>query len=65
MILHFNKIDDNQMKKYLKENQGLNEVTQNMLELFQGSIGKAIELKDKQNEYLELEKMIEKFQIPI
>lgn len=60
MILHFNKIDDNQMKKYLKENQGLNEVTQNMLELFQGSIGKAIELKDKQNEYLELEKMIEK-----
>ena len=59
MILHF-KIDDNQMKKYLKENQGLNEVTQNMLELFQGSIGKAIELKDKQNEYLELEKMIEK-----
>ena len=60
MILHFNKIDDNQMKKYLKENQGLNEVTQNMLELFQGSIGKAIELKDKQNEYLELEKIIEK-----
>ncbi len=60
MILHFNKIDENQMKKYLKENQGLNEVTQNMLELFQGSIGKAIELKDKQNEYLELEKMIEK-----
>ena len=60
MILHFNKIDDNQMKKYLKENQELNEVTQNMLELFQGSIGKAIELKDKQNEYLELEKMIEK-----
>ena len=60
MILHFNKIDDNQMKKYLKENQGLNEATQNMLELFQGSIGKAIELKDKQNEYLELEKMIEK-----
>ena len=35
------------MTEYL-QSQGIENVTENMLELFQGSIGKAIELKDKQ-----------------
>lgn len=30
-----------------------------MLELFQGSIGKALELKDKQEEYLKIDNLIE------
>ena len=34
-------------------------VTSNMLDVFQGSIGKAIELKDKQEEYLIIEQAIE------
>ena len=58
MILHFNSISDSDMKKYLQENYDIN-VTSNMLDVFQGSIGKAIELKDKQEEYLIIEQAIE------
>ena len=54
MILHFNSISDSDMKKYLEENYNM-KVTSNMLDVFQGSIGKAIELKDKQEEYLAIE----------
>lgn len=58
MIIHFNQIADNKMIEYLNS-QGIENITKNMLELFQGSIGKALELKDKQEEYLKIEKMIE------
>lgn len=58
MIIRFNSVDNNIMTEYL-QSQGIENVTENMLELFQGSIGKAIELKDKQEEYLKIEKMIE------
>lgn len=58
MILHFNSISDSDMKKYLEENYNM-KVTSNMLDVFQGSIGKAIELKDKQEEYLTIEQAID------
>ncbi len=58
MILHFNPISNSDMTKYLEENYNMN-VTSNMLDVFQGSIGKAIELKDKQEEYLAIEQAIE------
>lgn len=58
MILHFNPINNLNMKKYLEDNYDMN-VTSNMLDVFQGSIGKAIELKDKQEEYLIIEQAIE------
>ena len=58
MIIHFNSISDSEMEKYLQENYNMN-VTSNMLDVFQGSIGKAIELKDKQEEYLIIEQAIE------
>ena len=58
MVIHFNSISDSNMEKYLQENYNMN-VTSNMLEVFQGSIGKAIELKDKQEEYLTIEQAIE------
>ncbi len=58
MILHFNPISNSDMKKYLEENYNMN-VTSNMLDVFQGSIGKAIELKDKQEEYLTIENAID------
>lgn len=58
MIIRFNSVDNKTMTEYL-QSQGIENVTENMLELFQGSIGKAIELKDKQEEYLKIEKMIE------
>jgi len=58
MIIHFNSISDSDMEKYLQENYNMN-VTSNMLDVFQGSIGKAIELKDKQEEYFIIEQAIE------
>ena len=58
MILHFSSISNLDMKMYLEENYNMN-VTSNMLDVFQGSIGKAIELKDKQEEYLTIEQAIE------
>lgn len=58
MIIHFNPINDNEMITYLKNN-GIENVSENMLELFQGSIGNAIKLKDKQENYLKIENLIE------
>ena len=58
MIIHFNSISDSDMERYLQENYNMN-ITSNMLDVFQGSIGKAIELKDKQEEYLTIEQAIE------
>ena len=58
MILHFNPIDDEQMKEYLIKNYNM-QVSSNQLDLFQGSIGKAISLKDKQDIYLKVEELIE------
>ena len=60
MILHFNQIEDFLLKKYLKENYQIKDITKNMLDLFQGSIGKAISLKDKQEQYYCLEEIIDK-----
>ena len=59
MILRFQPIEDEQIKKYMKENYGMNNLTQNQLALFQGSIGKAILLKDKQDKYLQIENMVQ------
>lgn len=58
MIVHFNPIDDTYIKKYLKEQYQIDNISQNMLDVFQGSIGKAITLKDKQEQYLQLESIV-------
>ena len=60
MIIHFSKIADEEMIKYLKEQQGIEHITSNMLETFGGSIGKAIYLKDKYEDYQKVEDIIEK-----
>ena len=60
MILHFNPIEDLDIKKFLENNYQMNNISQSMLEVFQGSIGKAILLRTKLEQYLELEKMIDK-----
>ena len=57
MILHFNPIEDLDIKKFLENNYQMNNISQSMLEVFQGSIGKAILLRTKLEQYLELEKM--------
>lgn len=59
MIIHFQPIQNVQMKNYLENNYGFTNITDNQLDMFQGSIGKAILLKDKLEEYKEIEKMIQ------
>ena len=59
MIITFQPISPNLIKKYMEEKYQLVNITQNMLEAFQGSIGKALILKDKQEQYEKIEKMID------
>ena len=51
-------IADGEIKKYMEMNYGMSHITPNYLSIFQGSIGKAIQLKDKQLEYDKIEKMV-------
>lgn len=59
MILHFQPISPSEMREYLEKKYGLTNLTENHLTMFQGSIGKAILLKDKQEEYAMIENMIQ------
>ncbi len=58
MILSFNPIEDNKIKQFMEENYGMNSITSNQLAMFQGSIGKAILVKNRQEEYEKIENMI-------
>ena len=58
MVIHFMPIESNQIKKYMKQNYGIT-LDNNSIEIFQGSIGKAIILKDKMQEYKDIQNMIE------
>ncbi len=61
-IMNFNKINKEELQKYLSENYNLKDISESMIEIFQGSIGKAIKLKDKQEEYEQLEMLINKIE---
>ena len=58
MILHFDKISSKEIDKYLEDNYQIKINSKIMKEAFQGSIGKAIQLKDKQEEYKSIEQII-------
>ena len=58
MILRFLPIEDSKIKEYMKKNYDI-DITQNHLSIFQGSIGKAIALKDKQEQYDKIIDMID------
>ena len=60
MKLTFQPIASEEIKQYMEKTYGMSNINENMLEAFQGSIGKAIALKDKKEEYENIEKMIEK-----
>lgn len=59
IILNFQPIEDEEIKQYMQSNYGMNNITTSQLEMFQGSIGKAILVKEKQSEYEKVENMIE------
>ena len=58
MILRFNKISNENIKKFLEENYQTTVTSQIMLDAFQGSIGNAIQLQDKQEKYEQIENVI-------
>ena len=58
MILHFNKISNDEIKAYIENYYQTNINSKIMLEASQGSIGKAIQLLDKQEEYEKIEQII-------
>lgn len=57
-IIYFEKIENEDIKKYLKQNYKVDEIKDNLLNIFQGSIGKAISLKDKLDAYEKIEYML-------
>ncbi len=58
IILNFKPIEDEKIKQYMEQNYNL-QLTQNQIKMFQGSLGRAILLKDKQAEYTSIEKLIQ------
>lgn len=58
MILHFNRLSDTEIKSYLQEQYNELNVTQSMLDIAGGSIGRAINLKDKQEDYSKVAEII-------
>jgi len=57
MKIHFDKINDNEINKYLNDNCGIQNVNNNILKMCNGSIGKCANIKDRLEEYGELEKI--------
>ena len=58
MILTYQPIEEKEIQQYMQIHYGITNMTSNQLAMFQGSIGKAILLKDKQEQYHKIEDMI-------
>lgn len=58
MILHFDKISNEEIEQYLEKSYQTKVNSRIMIEAFQGSIGKAIQLKEKQEDYENIEQII-------
>ena len=58
MILHFDKISNDEILNFLEEKYQVKINSQIMIDAFQGSIGKAIQLKERQEEYQRIENII-------
>ena len=57
MKMHFEKLSDNEIKKYLIEECNIQNVSSNILRLCDGSIGKCTVVKEKLEDYMELERI--------
>lgn len=58
MTLKFRNIDDKDLSEYAKNNIGYTELSDNLLKSFDGSIGKAIKVKEMQEKYNSVELLI-------
>ena len=63
MKVKFRNIEDNILYEYSKKNLGYNEISENLLKTFDGSIGKAILLKENQEKYLSIENLLSKMEV--
>ncbi len=61
MKLYFEKISDNDIKKFLQENCNIENINNNILRMCDGSIGKCLSIKDKLEDYNEIEKIFSNF----
>ena len=59
MMLRFKPIEEEKIKEYMQKNYQMINITKDYLSMCQGSIGKAILLKDKQNQYDKIIEIIE------
>lgn len=58
MVLHFDKISNKEIEEYLEKNYQTRINSKIMLEAFQGSIGNAIKIKEKQEDYENIENIV-------
>lgn len=58
-IMYFDKIKEEEIKNYLENNYKGQEIASNIIEIADGSIGKAISLKDKAEIYESINKIVE------
>lgn len=60
-IIRFKEIENVQIKNFLEQTYEMKNIEDYLIDIFQGSIGKAILLKDKIDEYAQLDKAINNF----
>ena len=60
MTLKFNNIDKNLIKEYIENNLDYDNLSDNLLEYINGSIGKAIKLKDSISKYEEIDNYLKR-----
>lgn len=65
MKIQFSKIDDEDIKSYLKNNYQINNINQNILNMCDGSIGKAIIVQNRLEEYNQIESIIKNINKPL
>ena len=58
MILHYKELNDEEIREYLQKEFNEQNISQNLIDIAGGSIGRAIKLKNKQDEYLKIEEII-------
>ena len=57
-IIHFQDIPEDKIQKYLSEKEGIQIHDPYILKAFGGSIGKAIQLQDKQEQYTQIQQIL-------
>ena len=61
MKIHFEKIPDGEIKKFLKERCNIENASRNILKMCDGSIGKCLSIQDNLNDYIEIENIFQSF----